>query len=72
MLIGHDLDNAVAFNMALGPAGEVIRLAGDEAERLRPQITAALQEALSEYVTPDGVRATSSTWIIEARAPEQG
>jgi SAM-dependent methyltransferase len=71
MLIGHDLDNAVAFNMALGPAAEVIRLAGAEAERLRPQITAALQEALSGYVTPDGVRANSSTWIVEARAPAQ-
>ena len=41
--------------MALGPAAEVLRLAGDEAERLRPQITAALQEALAEFVSPDGV-----------------
>ena len=57
--------------MALGPAGEVIRLAGDEAKRLGPQITAALQEALTGFVTPDGVRASSSTWIVEARAPAQ-
>ena len=41
--------------MALGPAGEVIRLAGDEAERLRPQIAAALREALAEFAGPDGV-----------------
>ena len=31
--IGNDLDHAVEFNMAIGPAGELIRLAGDEAER---------------------------------------
>ena len=33
---GKDLDEAIEFAMALGPAGEVIRLAGEEAERLRP------------------------------------
>jgi hypothetical protein len=68
--IGRDLDQAVAFATALGPAGEVIRLAGDEAERLRPQIEAALRDALSEFAGPDGVRAGSSTWIAEATAAE--
>jgi len=55
--------------MALGPAGEVIRLAGDEAERIRPQIAAALREALAEFDGPDGVIAPASTWIVSARAP---
>ncbi len=67
--IGADLDEAVAFAMALGPAGEVIRLAGDEAERIRPQIAAALREALAEFDGPDGVIAPASTWIVSARAP---
>jgi ubiquinone/menaquinone biosynthesis C-methylase UbiE len=67
--IGVDLDQAVEFTMALGPAGEVIRLAGDQAERIRPQIAAALREALGEFAGPDGVRATASTWIVTARAP---
>jgi ubiquinone/menaquinone biosynthesis C-methylase UbiE len=67
--IGDDLDEAVALTMALGPAGEVIRLAGDDAERVRPQITAALREALSEFAGGDGVRAGSSTWIVAATAP---
>ena len=31
--IGHDLDHAIAFNLALGPAGEVLRLSGDDADR---------------------------------------
>jgi len=67
--IGADVEEAVAFAMALGPAGEVIRLAGAEAERLRPQIAAALREALAEFGGPDGVRAPASTWIVSARAP---
>lgn len=67
--IGRDLDHAVEFATALGPAGEVIRLAGDEAEKLRPQIESALREALAEFETPNGVVAGASTWIVSARAP---
>ncbi len=67
--IGDDLEQAVEFVTALGPAGEVIRLAGAEAERIRPQITAALREALAEFVTPEGVLAPASTWVVAARAP---
>lgn len=68
--IGVDLDEAVEFAMALGPAGEVMRLAGEEAERLRPEIAAALREGLAEFEGPDGVSAPASTWIVSARAPE--
>jgi SAM-dependent methyltransferase len=67
--IGRDLDHAVEFATALGPAGEVIRLAGDEAEQIRPQIERALREALAEFVEPGGVVADASTWIVSARAP---
>jgi SAM-dependent methyltransferase len=67
--IGRDLGEAVEFAMALGPAGEVIRLAGEEADRIRPQIGAALREALAEFERPDGVWAPASTWIVSARAP---
>jgi SAM-dependent methyltransferase len=66
---GKDLDEAVEFAMALGPAGEVMRLAGEEAERLRPEITAALRESLSDFDGPDGVWAPASTWIVSAEAP---
>jgi SAM-dependent methyltransferase len=66
---GRDLDEAVEFAMALGPAGEVIRLAGEEAERIRPEIAAALREALAGFERPDGVWAPASTWIVSARAP---
>jgi ubiquinone/menaquinone biosynthesis C-methylase UbiE len=69
--IGRDLDQAVEFVMALGPAGEVIRLAGNDAERIRPQIEAALRETLAEYETLDGVAASASTWIVSATAPAE-
>ncbi len=67
--IGRDLDHAVEFVTAIGPAGEVIRLAGDDAERIRPQIESALREALAEFEGPGGVTADASTWIISAKAP---
>jgi hypothetical protein len=67
--IGRDLDDAIQFAMALGPAGEIIRLAGADGERLKPQVTAALDEALRKYMRADGVWAPSSTWFVSARNP---
>lgn len=67
--IGEDLDHAVEFNMALGPAGEVLRLWGDRVDEIRPKISRALHEALAEFDGPDGVVAPASTWIVGARAP---
>jgi hypothetical protein len=67
--IGRDLDDAIEFAMALGPAGEIIRLAGAEGERLRPTVAAALRQTLARYVRRDGVWAPSSTWFITARRP---
>jgi ubiquinone/menaquinone biosynthesis C-methylase UbiE len=67
--IGRDLDEAVEFAMALGPAGEIIRLAGEEGERLKPEVIVALREALAPYARNDGVWAPSSTWFISARNP---
>ena len=69
ILIGRNLDHAVEFATAIGPAGEVIRLAGDEAEKIRPQIEAALHKGLAEFDGPDGVVADASTWIVSATAP---
>ena len=67
--IGRDLDEAVEFAMALGPAGEIIRLAGAEGERLKPEVVAALRETLAA-LRPRGRRlGPSSTWFITARNP---
>ncbi len=69
MRLGADLDEATAYVMALGPAAEVIRLAGADADRLRPEITAAVRGVLGEYEMDDGVRAPMSTWIVTATKP---
>jgi SAM-dependent methyltransferase len=68
--IGSDLDHAVEFNMALGPAGEVLRLWEDRIEEIKPKIAAELREALADLDGPDGVFAPASTWIISAKAPQ--
>ena len=65
--IGRDLAEAVEFAMALGPAGEIIRLAGEEGVKRRPQVVAALRETLGKYVRQDGVWGPSSTWFVTAR-----
>ena len=68
--MGADIDEAVGLVMAIGPAGEVLRLAGDQAEELEAQIVAALKEMMADFARPDGVWGTMSTWIITARVPE--
>lgn len=65
--IGRDLDDAIEFAMALGPAGEIMRLAGVDGERLRPTVAAALRKTLARFARSDGVWAPSSTWIISAK-----
>jgi hypothetical protein len=67
--IGRDLDEAVEFALALGPAGEIIRLAGETGELLREEVIAALRETLSDYQRSDGIWTGSSTWFVTARNP---
>jgi ubiquinone/menaquinone biosynthesis C-methylase UbiE len=62
--IGRDLDEAVAFAMALGPSGEIIRLAGEEGERLRPKVSEALRALFAERRRGEQVWAGSSSWIV--------
>ena len=65
--IGRELAEAVEFAMALGPAGEIMRLAGQEAEKRKPEVIAALRGTLGKYARPDGVWGPSSTWFVTAR-----
>lgn len=67
--IGRDIEDAVEFAMALGPAGEIIRLAGEEGEKRKPRVVAALKEAFSPYIRTNGVWAPSSSWLILATNP---
>ena len=52
--IGNDLEQAVAFNMALGPAAEVLRMWGERVDDIRPKIADDLREALGDFVVDGG------------------
>lgn len=67
--LGRSLEDAIEFAMALGPAGEIIRLAGEEGQKRRPQVVAALRQRFGGHQRSDGVWAGSSSWFITARNP---
>jgi SAM-dependent methyltransferase len=70
ILAGNDIDEAIDLVMSIGPAGEILRLQGDRAAHLVPQVEAALRDGLAEFVRDDGsVWAMASTWIVTATAP---
>jgi ubiquinone/menaquinone biosynthesis C-methylase UbiE len=67
VLVGRDLDEAIAFQLAIGPAGEVYREAGKEAERLHEKLVAALKDELKQFVRSEGVMMNSSSWMVTAQ-----
>jgi ubiquinone/menaquinone biosynthesis C-methylase UbiE len=70
VLVGRNVRDAIDFQLAIGPAGEVFREAGAEAEAKRPEIEAALAEAIGrEAREADGIVMASSSWMISARNP---
>jgi len=66
--LGNTLDEAIEMNLALGPAAEAVRLAGDEGEAMKPMLRDLLRPALEQFVTDDGVWGLSSVWIVTASA----
>ncbi len=72
VLVGNDTQDAIDFQLAIGPAGEVFREAGDEAEGKRRTIEAALAKAIKQQkIAADGIVMDSSSWVISATNPEQ-
>jgi len=69
--IGRDVDEAVELVMSLGPAGEILRLAGERAAHLHGPVKQALRESMAEWDGPEGVSAPASTWIVTASVPAQ-
>ncbi|MFT5114592.1 MAG: ubiquinone/menaquinone biosynthesis C-methylase UbiE [Parasphingorhabdus sp.] len=68
--IGRSLPEAIDFALEIGPAGEIIRLAGEQGEALRPQVLEALQDVIGKHQRPDGtVWAPSSAWFVTAYNP---
>jgi SAM-dependent methyltransferase len=69
VLVGRDLDEAIALQLALGPAGEIYREAGKLAEERHDEIVAAMKQAIAPFETPDGVMMDSSSWKVTAWNP---
>lgn len=56
--------------MSLGPAGEILRLAGDAAAHLRGRVEQELRDGLGQLEQrSDGIYGGASTWVVTARAP---
>jgi ubiquinone/menaquinone biosynthesis C-methylase UbiE len=70
VFVGKDLEDAAAFQLAIGPAGEVYREAGKLAESRHDEIVKALKAELSKYQRPNGVMMDSSSWKVTAKNPE--
>ncbi|MBT3556641.1 MAG: class I SAM-dependent methyltransferase, partial [Rhodospirillales bacterium] len=70
VLVGHSVEDAINFQLNLGPAGEVFREAGDLAEQKRGEIEEALAEAIKQQKSDaDGIVMPSSSWVITGTNP---
>src|SRR5699024_4881765 len=67
--VGRDLAEALDFQLSVGPAGGLLREAGEEGARHLDEISASLKEALAGHATADGIVMGSSSWKISARNP---
>ena len=68
IMVGRDPEEAIELVMALGPGGEILRLAGERAAHLHGRVREALREGMGEYATAQGIVAPASTWIVSALA----
>lgn len=70
VLVGRTVQDAIDFQLSIGPAGEVFREAGEEAEKKRGEIERALAEAIdAQKRETDGIVMDSSSWVISGTNP---
>ncbi len=67
MCVGRTVDEAIDYQILVGPSGEIVREAGEEGKRRLPEIRARLAALLRPHTREDGVYMASSTWMIAAR-----
>ena len=65
--IGNNIDEAVDFQLQVGPSGEIIREAGDLGQQKLPELVDDMKNTMSDYKNDAGVILDSSTWFIMAR-----
>jgi hypothetical protein len=67
--VGDSVEQGMQFQLALGPAGEVFRDAGDAAEHRRDEIEQALRSALAPFEKNGKIVMPSSSWTVTAQHP---
>ena len=68
--IGRDIEEAIDYQLLVGPSGEIVREAGEEGQRKLPDVRSDLRDLMSPYLRDGGVFMPSSTWSIMARKPD--
>jgi SAM-dependent methyltransferase len=69
VMVGVTVPEAIDFQLAIGPAGELVREAGELGVEKRPLIAADLSTLLEQHLTPAGVVMNSSSWCVTAERP---
>jgi len=65
--VGRDVEEAIDYQILVGPSGEIIREAGEEGKRRLPEIRRDLGALMQPHLRSDGVWLPSSTWAIMGR-----
>jgi len=65
--IGTSMDEALDFQILVGPSGQIIREAGGLGQEKLPEIREDIKNSMKKYERADGVYLPSSTWFIMAR-----
>ena len=69
LVVGRTPEDAARCQLTVGPAGEVYREAGQEAEHRHDELIAALTAELARYAGPQGIVMDSSSWKVSAHNP---
>ena len=65
--VGRTVEEAIDYQILVGPSGEIVREAGEEGQRRLPEIREKLSRLMQANLRDDGVYLPSSTWMIAAR-----
>lgn len=64
--IGTSMEEAIDFQILVGPSGEIIREADELGQEKLPQIREEMKSSMTPHEKEDGVYMPSSTWLIMA------
>jgi SAM-dependent methyltransferase len=65
--IGTSLEEALDYQILVGPSGEIIREAGELGQKKLHEVREDMRRSFEKYVKNGGVYMPSSTWFIMAR-----